>query len=30
MGAVIAGLAITAWDIVLDPQMARWGLWAWD
>lgn len=27
---VIAGLAFTAWDLFLDPQMAAWGFWIWD
>ena len=30
MGAVIAGLAFTAWNLFLDPQMVLWGLWVWD
>ncbi len=28
--AVTAGLAITAWDLYLDPQMVSWGLWVWE
>ncbi|MBD3183006.1 carotenoid biosynthesis protein [Candidatus Poribacteria bacterium] len=27
--ALISGLAITAWDLFLDPQMVHWGLWTW-
>jgi uncharacterized membrane protein len=26
---VIAALALTAWDVFLDPQMVRAGLWTW-
>lgn len=26
----LAGLAFTAWDLFLDPQMVAWGLWVWD
>lgn len=22
--------AITAWDLLLDPQMVQWGLWVWE
>ncbi|MGQ9610432.1 MAG: carotenoid biosynthesis protein [bacterium] len=25
----ISGMAFTAWDLFLDPQMIRWGLWKW-
>lgn len=25
----ISSLAITAWDLYLDPQMVGWGFWAW-
>jgi putative membrane protein len=28
--ASLAGLAFTAWDLFLDPQMVASGLWAWD
>ena len=28
--AAAAGLAFTAWDLFLDPQMVANGLWAWD
>ena len=27
---LLSGLAITAWDLFLDPQMVGWGLWVWD
>lgn len=27
--AVISGLAFTAWDLFLDPQMVNWGFWVW-
>jgi putative membrane protein len=27
---IISGLAITAWDLFLDPQMTQWELWVWD
>jgi uncharacterized membrane protein len=27
---LISGLAITAWDLFLDPQMTQWELWMWD
>jgi putative membrane protein len=27
--AVLAGLAFTAWDLYLDPQMVSRGLWVW-
>lgn len=26
---VLSGLAMTAWDLFLDPQMVGWGLWEW-
>jgi uncharacterized membrane protein len=26
----VSALAFTAWDLYLDPQMVRWGLWVWD
>jgi uncharacterized membrane protein len=26
----VSALAFTAWDLFLDPQMVRWGLWSWD
>lgn len=26
---LLAGLAFTAWDLFLDPQMVAWGLWVW-
>jgi putative membrane protein len=28
--ALISGLAITAWDLFLDPQMVAWNLWVWE
>lgn len=28
--ALVAGLALTAWDLYLDPQMVSWGLWQWE
>jgi lycopene cyclase domain-containing protein len=28
--AILAGLAITAWDLYLDPQMVARGLWVWE
>lgn len=28
--AVMAGLAFTAWDLYLDPQMTKFGLWSWE
>jgi putative membrane protein len=27
---LISALAMTAWDLFLDPQMVAWGLWQWD
>ena len=26
----ISGLAFTAWDLFLDPQMVGWGYWVWE
>lgn len=26
---VVSGLAMTAWDLFLDPQMVEWGFWEW-
>ena len=26
---VVSALAFTAWDLYLDPQMVKWGLWVW-
>ncbi len=26
----ISAMAMTAWDLFLDPQMVAWGLWIWD
>lgn len=28
--ALISALAMTAWDLFLDPQMVSWGFWVWD
>ncbi|MEU8247774.1 carotenoid biosynthesis protein [Nonomuraea sp. NPDC048916] len=28
-GVVVGALALTAWDLFLDPQMIRLGLWVW-
>lgn len=28
--ALVSGLAITAWDLFLDPQMVAWNLWVWE
>ena len=28
--ALVAGLAFTAWDLFLDPQMVRWCFWQWE
>ncbi len=25
-----SALALTAWDLFLDPQMVQWGFWEWD
>jgi putative membrane protein len=27
---VLSGLALTAWDLFLDPQMVGWRLWVWE
>ena len=27
---VLSALALTAWDLLLDPQMVAWGLWVWE
>lgn len=27
---LVSALAFTAWDLFLDPQMVKWGFWAWD
>ena len=27
---LMSGLAITAWDLFLDPQMVAWGFWRWE
>jgi putative membrane protein len=26
----VSALAMTAWDLFLDPQMVAWGLWVWE
>lgn len=28
--ALVAGLAFTAWDLFLDPQMVHWRFWQWE
>lgn len=28
--AAVGALAITAWDLFLDPQMVAWGYWVWE
>jgi lycopene beta-cyclase len=28
--STISALAMTSWDLFLDPQMVDWGIWAWD
>jgi putative membrane protein len=28
--ALLSGLALTAWDLYLDPQMVERNLWIWD
>lgn len=28
--ALLSALAITAWDLFLDPQMVGWGFWVWE
>lgn len=28
--ALVSALAMTAWDLFLDPQMVAWGFWTWD
>lgn len=25
----VSALSLTAWDLFLDPQMVKWGLWVW-
>lgn len=27
---LLSALAITAWDLFLDPQMVAWGFWVWE
>lgn len=26
----VSALAMTAWDLFLDPMMVTWGIWSWD
>lgn len=28
--SLVSGLAFTAWDLFLDPQMVAWGVWQWE
>ena len=28
--ALVSAAALTAWDLLLDPQMAAWGFWRWN
>ncbi len=28
--SLVSGLAMTVWDLYLDPQMVSWQLWQWD
>lgn len=28
--ALVSSLAMTAWDLFLDPQMVAWGFWVWE
>lgn len=28
--ALLSALALTAWDLFLDPQMVGWGFWVWE
>jgi len=30
VSSLISGLAFTAWDLFLDPQMVTWGIWHWE
>ena len=30
MFVAVSALAMTAWDLFLDPQMVAWGLWVWE
>ncbi len=27
---ILSALALTAWDMLLDPQMVNWNLWVWE
>ena len=28
--SAVSALALTAWDLFLDPQMVQWGFWHWE
>ena len=28
--ALVSAAALTAWDLLLDPQMVAWGFWSWN
>lgn len=30
MFAAVSAVALTAWDLFLDPQMVQWGFWVWE
>ena len=30
VSSLTSGLAFTAWDLFLDPQMVAWGIWQWE
>lgn len=30
VSSLTSGLAFTAWDLFLDPQMVAWGMWQWE
>lgn len=30
MFIVVSAIALTAWDLFLDPQMVAWGFWVWE
>ncbi len=30
VSSLSSGLAFTAWDLFLDPQMVAWGIWQWE
>jgi putative membrane protein len=27
---ILSALAMTAWDLMMDPMMVAWGMWVWD